>query len=367
MNRHDVKFESDANVLNGWLYKLSNESDPAPAVIWNHGDGKGEASPPDELAAAFNEKGFVVFAPVRRFQDSELGAPADGNKPKNWEKKHELDNRDVFNALDWLRSKAFVDPKRIVISGFSGGAVQTILSVARGGPFRAGVAFGGGAKGWDKSEEPLKKAVLERKLPLFILQAKNDVNLYPVEKLGPLLEKSDLLHKKNVYPAFGKHGHSDFPLHGASVWGRDVFGFIHSCLSNLNAHGRPKGTYGGQGKRYQLWQDEEGWHLRTLSDGQSEHHFRGSIHLDGGSFASVHAVLAEHKDRWLVSPDLKDITFDFVTKAEDGLSFVVHNRHATLSFDLELGGQAPKFDPGRIFVGQKGHHPIDSPFDLPAG
>ena len=99
----------------------------------------------------------------------------------------------------------------------------------------------------------------------------------------------------------------------------------------------------------------------------SEHHFRGSIHVDGGSVSSVHGVLTEHKDRWLVSPDRKGIIFDFVAKAEDGLSFVVQNRHATLSFDLEIGGQAPRFDPERIFVGEKGHHPIDSPFDLPVG
>ena len=81
MNRHEVKFESDANLLNGWLYKLSNESDPAPAVIWHHGDGDNEASSPDELAAAFNDKGFIVFAPVRRFHDSTLGPPADPNEP----------------------------------------------------------------------------------------------------------------------------------------------------------------------------------------------------------------------------------------------------------------------------------------------
>ncbi len=62
MNRHVVKFESDANVLNGWLYKLSNESDPAPAVIWNHGTTKARlirrtSSPPPSM------KGASSFSP----------------------------------------------------------------------------------------------------------------------------------------------------------------------------------------------------------------------------------------------------------------------------------------------------------------
>ena len=260
----NVEFESDGNILKAWLRKPDKGKGPFAALIWNHGDGdlENEVSLPTTLVKAFNDRGFVVLAPIRRSRLESLTAIEDSVE------RHEVDNRDVFNAMVWLSKKAFVDPRRIIVSGFSGGGIQTMLSVEKGEGFRAGVAFGGGAKSWKDGTgaEPmrLKQAVLNRKRPLFILQAKNDYSLGPVKELGPLLKKSELLYNEKEYPEYGKYpgprskeltkeeekewhnkAHVDFPKFGVHVWGHDVFGFIKEALGPAGADWRGWQDLGG--------------------------------------------------------------------------------------------------------------------------
>jgi hypothetical protein len=217
-------------------------------VIWNHGSND-DVAPPPALVKTYLDHGFVFFLPVRRYhRPSGNGATAmqqiesawPWKRAQKWIEINEEENRDVFAALDWLKKQPFVDAKRIVVSGVSFGGVQTLLSAERGGEFRAAIAFAPAAMSWGHApiEDRMKRAVLARRLPLFILQAKNDFSLGPTNVLGPLLDQVKLPHLVKQYPDYGTRtpgmddrrwhalGHGAFGAQGGDVWGPDVFRFI---------------------------------------------------------------------------------------------------------------------------------------------
>jgi hypothetical protein len=140
--------------------------------------------------------------------------------------------------------------------------------------------------------------------------------------------------------------------------------------AQINPRGRPIGTQGGAVERYSLWQDENGWHIRTMTR-EYEHHFRGVIEVRGGEFVRVRGYKLEHRgpqrDLFIEGPEHHLINFDFSTKGSiDGLDFRVKGREPMLSFTLTIGERDPKFEPGRIFIGKMGAHPSSNPFEIPA-
>ena len=246
----NVQFPSDGKTLQGWLFrpKGAGVKSPFPAVIWNHGSEDGP-QPSEALTKTFGDNGFVTFYPVRRFHKPSIDGPFINDlivNDQTWIGLNELENRDVFNALKWLKKQPFVDPERIVVSGCSFGGVQTLLSAEKGGGFRVAIAFSPGAISWHDGTGPiplrLGLAAAHRKLPMFILQAKNDYSLGPTNFLGPMLEASKLLHKVKQYPIFGTRepcmsdedwhqvGHAGFALRGGDIWGHDVFAFIKEAF-----------------------------------------------------------------------------------------------------------------------------------------
>src|SRR5947207_7803664 len=137
----NVQFESEGRSLRGWLFKPEgkNLSGPFPAVIWNHGSDP-TVHPPLALAKTYNDAGFVVFYPVRRYHhpstagktiDDLVSAAAD-NKQARLDYNEE-ENRDDFNALAWLNKQPYLDPDRIIVSGVSYGRVHTLLAAQKGG------------------------------------------------------------------------------------------------------------------------------------------------------------------------------------------------------------------------------------------
>ena len=138
----------------------------------------------------------------------------------------------------------------------------------------------------------------------------------------------------------------------------------------INPHGKPMGTDAEKVEHYALWQDEDGWHIRTMTK-EYEHHFRGVIEAKGGEFVQVRAYKLEHKgpqrDLFIVGPEHHVINFDFSTRGSvDGMDFRVKGKEPMLSFTLTVGEKEPKFEPGRIFIGNSGAHPSGNPFELPA-
>ncbi len=138
----------------------------------------------------------------------------------------------------------------------------------------------------------------------------------------------------------------------------------------LNPHGKPPKTAPGKVEHYAVWQDEGGWHIRTMTK-EIDHHFRGVIEVKGGEFVQVKGYKLEHKgperDLFIEGPEHHIINFDFSTKGSiDGVDFRVKGKEPMLSFTLTIGEKEPKFEPERILVGSSGAHPSTNPFEIPA-
>ncbi len=98
-----------------------------PAVLYNHGGVTGFSSGTlkrcRELAAA----GFIVFGSSYRGEE--------GSEGRVEVEKGEVD--DVLAGIDWLKTQARVDPKRIAMMGTSHGAIIGLLAAAKSRDLRA--------------------------------------------------------------------------------------------------------------------------------------------------------------------------------------------------------------------------------------
>jgi dienelactone hydrolase len=262
----NVRFPSDGRSLKGWVYAPEkNLKGRSPAVIWNHGS-EADVRPGPPLVETYLSHGFVIFIPVRRYHRPSTDGPtimelmhgrvrtlspaAAWNSPlaaAAWIELNEEENRDVLHALEWLKKQPYVDPERIVVSGVSFGGVQTLLAAERGAGFKAAIAFSPAAMSWgdgkSKINARMEAAVRNRRIPLFLIQAKNDFSLGPTDVLGPLLDAVNLQHRVKQYPEFGTRtpemsdeqwhglGHGAFPYQGSNIWGPDVFAFIAEAFA----------------------------------------------------------------------------------------------------------------------------------------
>ena len=126
-----VSFSSEDGItLKGWFVKPAHPASKAPVIIICHGVGANK-SDFTELAVALSRRGyFVLLFDFRAHGDSSGSRSSLGY--------HE--QKDVSAALDFLKSRTEIDPKRIGIYGFSMGASTAILAAARTHAFSAIVA-----------------------------------------------------------------------------------------------------------------------------------------------------------------------------------------------------------------------------------
>ena len=139
--------------------------------------------------------------------------------------------------------------------------------------------------------------------------------------------------------------------------------------AQINPQGKPADTGVGKTEHYEVWHDQNGWHVRTFTK-EYNHHFRGSIVVQGGVLENVKGFKQEHKgatkDVFVLGPENHQITFDFSTKGSvDGVDFHVKGETAVLKFNLLMGEKEPKFEPAKIFIGKELAHPSGDPFELP--
>lgn len=240
-----VSFPGASRTLRGFLYKPTGKG-PFKAVIWNHGSMT-EPGSQQELAAFYNRHGFVFFMPHRTGHGRSSGtairdrlAEFRGSRGyrANQVRLLEADNADVVAAVKWLKAQPFVDPNRIVMSGYSFGGIQTLLSAEKGLGVSAFISFAPAAMSWRNTRlrNRLLRAVQNAKAPIFMLQAKNDFSTGPSETLGPAIRDKGAPNRAVLYPAFGtenRHGHRAFSTWdlGAKVWGADVLAFIETVWS----------------------------------------------------------------------------------------------------------------------------------------
>ncbi len=140
----------------------------------------------------------------------------------------------------------------------------------------------------------------------------------------------------------------------------------------LHIHGKPENYEGGKAASFAVWHEDGKWHLRTTT-AKKEHHFKGTITVKGGKVTELHGVKTEKrgdkKDRFVLGPEKHRIAFEFQTdEGEDGIDFDVTKEADSIVWDLEIGGEKgiAKHDKARVFVGKKGQHPDELPFETKA-
>ena len=222
--------------LKGWLWKPAGKA-PFPAVIYNHGSEKTPGWFPT-LGNFWTSNGFVFFVPHRHghgrsageyivdLQEQFRAKETDAEKVQRYViSLHERYNADVVAVVNWLKTQPFVDSSRLVVSGISYGGIQTVLAAEKELGVKAFVTFSPAAMSWRGNpllRERLLQAVKHAKAPMFLLQAKNDYNLGPMELLGAELERKGKPNRAKLYPAFGdadnpKDGHGGFAVRGSDV------------------------------------------------------------------------------------------------------------------------------------------------------
>lgn len=120
--------------------------------------------------------------------------------------------------------------------------------------------------------------------------------------------------------------------------------------------------------RYFVWQDSEGWHLRTASRGLVK--FTGSITLSSGTFGKLRTAGLEKKgkypDQWELNGQRNKVLFEvFTSNSFDGFDFDVRGKEAAVEFELKIGKEARSM-PKRIFIGADNAHPEQVKFSFPA-
>jgi dienelactone hydrolase len=229
--------------LHGFLYAPSGQG-PFPAIIWNHGSEAKPGSKPD-LAEFYTGKGFVFFIPHRHGHGRSVDAgPYHVDLQRSCKSQdcviqlHELYNKDVVAAVEWLKTQSFVDKQKIVMSGVSFGGIQTLLTAEKGLGIRAFVAFAPAAMSWNSFPElraRLLRAEERAQRPIFLIQAEGDYNTGPYETLGTYLLKKGGLNKGRLYAKFGSsnqeaHGAFATKAAGIEIWQADVIAFINAAM-----------------------------------------------------------------------------------------------------------------------------------------
>ena len=246
-----ISFESDGQTLKGVVYVPSGDG-PFPAIIWNHGeanaDSPSEMNSQPELAAFYNEHGFVFFHPYRRGVGPSPGEhyALSLQKHNNFFLQLRIENIDVAHATKWLMEQPFVDPDRVIMSGIGLGAAHAILlnadntkvypnAIAGFVPF-APLTL---RLDWTTNDPVIGTIglIIGFPTPMFLIIAANDHTTGPVDRLGPLIEAKVGPNGAKIYPEFGvtvAHGHDAFATWriGTQVWGDDVLAFIDEAFAH---------------------------------------------------------------------------------------------------------------------------------------
>jgi hypothetical protein len=169
-----------------------------------------------------------------------------------------------------------------------------------------------------------------------------------------------------------RKGHTVRPTVRAIVVGASLLFVLNLAAADkkppppIDPRGRPDERLMKQERRYYIWHDTEGWHIRSAS--QYLHKFEGTLRMTGGAFRNCRPIGLESKgsgaDRWLMNKDRTELKFLINTSTSfDGFDFDCGRGTTEIEFDLMVAG---KKEPRRIFSGREGANPRSTTFKLPA-
>jgi dienelactone hydrolase len=130
--RQDVTFPSGQEKCAGWLYKPAGEA-PHPVLVMGHGLGAVKEMRLDAFAERFQAAGYACLVFDYRHFGASTGEPRQlldiDRQLEDWQA-----------ALAYVRSRADLDPARIVVWGTSFGGGHALLTAARDHAVAAAIA-----------------------------------------------------------------------------------------------------------------------------------------------------------------------------------------------------------------------------------
>src|SRR5262245_20200364 len=245
----EVFYVSGGLRIQAYLYKPEGDG-PFPAVIYNHGSRNGrerQSVPFEHIGRLLTNAGYVTLVSERRGygQSDGIAWPDDvGKKQGRVVTRLDQETDDVLAAVDFLRTQAFVDAKRLGVMGWSFGGIVTMFAVSRSTAFAVAVDQAGGALTWNGNPDiraALTAAAQKSRTPTLLQVAENDRTTDSITSVAKIFEKRGVPHRMVIYPPFtaaapltvgtNAPGHMVFADGGMSVWSADALEFLGRYLT----------------------------------------------------------------------------------------------------------------------------------------
>jgi carboxymethylenebutenolidase len=240
----EVTYATSPGPLRGFLYRPEGQG-PFPAVIFNHGSERDPADMLDE-AQFYVRHGFILFAPHRRGQG--LSAAAGEYIDEAWVSADLQPDRlvelldaqvdDVAAAVSYLRRLPDVEADRVALVGCSYGGIETLLAAERDLGLRAAIDFAGASMTWARVpplQERMKRAARRARVPVFFLQAENDVDTAPSRVLSGEMQRAGRPTRVHIFPPNGATATDGHMFCMGSVdppWRPEVLDFLRETMAS---------------------------------------------------------------------------------------------------------------------------------------
>jgi dienelactone hydrolase len=246
----EVFYPSGGLRIQAYLYRPEGDG-PFPAIIYNHGSRSGrerQSVPFEHIGRLLTSAGYVALVSERRGYGRSDGAtwPEDVGKHRGRTvARLDEETDDVLAAVDFLRTQAFVDARRLGVMGWSFGGIVTMFAVSRASMFAVAVDQAGGALTWNTNPDvraALTAAAQKSTTPTLLQVAENDRTTDSITTVAKILENRGVPHRMVIYPPFaagasksfgtGAPGHMVFAERGMSVWSADALDFLGRYLTS---------------------------------------------------------------------------------------------------------------------------------------
>jgi dienelactone hydrolase len=144
---------------------------------------------------------------------------------------------DVNAAIDYAQAHLAIDPRRIVMMGYSNGGIATTLAAANRPSLVAVINQASGAVSWDKGaelREALIAAAKKIRAPMWCAAAENDATTDNVRAICDASHAAGGAATLTIYPPFvnpanpnaRNAGHGIFGPAGVDIWKQDLLDFL---------------------------------------------------------------------------------------------------------------------------------------------
>lgn len=222
-----------------------------PCVIWNHGSkGTGlslrqNAAQLPNIVAAYLNMGLGVIMPSRQGYDGRDGKTIEDeiscdmnayNQESKLLQRIKSECIEVIRCVELIKHYPWIASDYVLCSGYSFGAIISLLAILQNEFFCAGVVFSPGAIMWHNYPQ-IRKFIISTtqqiKVPVMVIQAENDFDLSPSLKLQEIFQQKNNFSHAKIYPPHGSNpsqAHNFYDT-GVKFWLDDVKQFINNIIT----------------------------------------------------------------------------------------------------------------------------------------